>query len=135
MDGFKLFHDRSDAGIRLAKQLERYRDDHNAIVLAIPRGGVPVGYEVAKTLHLSLDVFVVRKLGVPFQKELAMGAIASGDVIFLNNDLIANLNITNTEINRVLAEEKMELPRREIKYRQGHPSPDIAKKIVILIDD
>src|SRR3990167_7545535 len=135
MDGFKIFHDRSDAGMRLAKQLNRYHGDPNTIVLALPRGGVPVAYEVAKTLHLPLDIFVVRKLGVPFHKELAMGAIASGDVIFLNDDLIAGLNITSTEINRVLTEEKIELQRREIKYRQGHPSPDIAKKNVILIDD
>src|SRR3990167_540317 len=97
------------AGRKLARLLEKYNGDARAIVLALPRGGVPVAYEIAKHLHLPLDIFVVRKLGVPFQEELAMGAIASGDAIFFNEDVIAHLDISKEDIKRVIEKEKAEL--------------------------
>lgn len=135
MNGFKLFHDRADAGIQLADKLIQYQNNPNALVLALPRGGVPVGYEIAKKLQLPFDIFLVRKLGAPFQKELAMGAIASGDVIFLNEDIILSLGISEDEIQRIISEEKRELERREIKYRQGHSAKKITEKDIILVDD
>lgn len=135
MDDFILFQDRYDAGRRLADQLIQYQNDTNAIILALPRGGVPVAYEAAKKLHLPLDIFVVRKLGVPFHEELAMGAIASGDAIFFNEDVIANLNLTQDDIKLVIEKEKTELERREKKYREKNAYPNITGKKIILIDD
>lgn len=135
MDGFTAFKDRSEAGQRLANQLIHYRNDPNTLVLALPRGGVPIAYQVAKKLHLPLDIFVVRKLGVPFHEELAMGAIASGDAVFFNEDVIANLGPTKNDIKRVIEKEKTELQRREKKYRGGRAFPAIAGKKIILIDD
>lgn len=135
MDDYTLFQDRYDAGRKLADQLIEYQNDINTIVLALPRGGVPVAYEVAKKLHLPLDIFVVRKLGVPFHAELAMGAIASGDAIYFNDDVITNLNLTKNEISAVIEKEKIELQRREKKYRAGHVFSDLIGKKVILIDD
>lgn len=134
MDGI-TFRDRYDAGRRLADLLVQYQNDKSTIILALPRGGVPVAYEVAKKLHLPLDIFVVRKLGVPFQEELAMGAIASGDVVFFNEDVITNAGVSEDDIQRVIAKEKAELQRREKKYREGRAPLDITGKKVILIDD
>lgn len=134
MDG-AVFHNRFDAGERLAIRLQTYQNDPDAIVLALPRGGVPVASRIAKRLNLPLDIFVVRKLGAPFQEELAMGAIASGDVVFFNKQIISDLRISEAEIQRVIAKEKAELSRREIKYRQNRPFPIIAQKNVILVDD
>lgn len=131
-----LFRHRQDAGQQLAQHLIQYKNNTNAIVLALPRGGVPVANEVAKNLHLPLDIFVVRKLGVPFHSELAMGAIASGGTIFLNDDVIADLAISKKEIERVIQEETAELARRESCYRKSSASfPNLTGKIVILIDD
>lgn len=135
MDSFALFQDRYDAGRQLAEHLLQYQNDTNAIILALPRGGVPVAHEVAVKLHLPMDIFIVRKLGVPFQEELAMGAIASGGAVFFNDDVIANLNLTKNDINCVIEKEKLELQRREKKYRQDRVFSDIAEKKVILVDD
>jgi putative phosphoribosyl transferase len=135
MDGFTLFHDRKDAGQQLAKLLTAYENDPKGLLLALPRGGVPVAFEVAKQLHLPLDVFIVRKLGVPYQPELAMGAIANGDVTILNDDIIAALNISQDEINTVKSQEEKELRRREIQYRHDRTFPAINGKHIILIDD
>lgn len=135
MNNFKKFHDRQDAGIQLANALLEYQHDPDAIVLAIPRGGVPVAYEIAQKLQLPLDIFIVRKLGVPSQKELAMGALASGDVIFFNDDVLSGLHLSQKEIDRVIEAEKTELKRRELKYRQNHPFSDIKNKKIILVDD
>lgn len=135
MNSFVLFQDRYSAGRLLADQLIDYKNDPNIIVLALPRGGVPVAYEVAKKLNLSLDIFVVRKLGMPFQEELAMGAIASGNILFFNDDIIAQLPVNKEDIKSVIEKEKAELERREKKYRQGHALTTISGKKIILIDD
>ncbi len=105
------------------------------VVLALPRGGVPVGYEVAKKLDAPLDVFIVRKLGVPGHEELAMGAIASGGVLVLNKEVIWRLNISRQVIDEVAGEERRELERREQAYRHGRPPIDVKGKVAILIDD
>ena len=134
MDGI-TFYNRFDAGDRLSLRLESYQNNPDAIVLALPRGGVPVASRIAKHLNLPLDVFIVRKLGAPFQEELAMGALASGDVIFFNEKIISDLNVSQTDIKQIIALEKAELSRREKKYRQNRQFPNISKKIVILVDD
>lgn len=129
------FRNRTDAGRRLAAELARYAGRRDAIVLALPRGGVPVGYEVARELELPLDVFVVRKLGLPWQEELAMGALASGGVRVLDEGLIRIAHVTADELERVTQTERAELERRERQYRGNQPFPRVAGKIVILIDD
>ncbi|HEV2261457.1 MAG TPA: phosphoribosyltransferase [Candidatus Rubrimentiphilum sp.] len=129
-----LFADRADAGRLLAEKLAAYADGDTR-VLALPRGGVPVASEVARALHAPLDVFVVRKLGVPGHEELAMGAVASGGVRVLNEDTIAQLGIDAATVEAVTAAERAELQRRETAYRGGLPAHDIAGKTVILIDD
>ncbi len=129
------FRDRVEAGQLLAEKLAKFSGRKNVIVLALPRGGVPVGYEVARKLHAPLDVMVVRKLGVPGYEELAMGAIASGGVRVLNEDVVDRLGISKETIDAVAAREERELHRREVAYR-GHPgSPEIKDKTVILVDD
>jgi len=130
-----LFQDRREAGRVLATRLMQYANRPDVVVLALPRGGVPVGYEVARALHAPLDVFVVRKLGLPGQEELAMGAIASGGVRVLNEDLVRALGIPPQVIERVTAEEERELERRERDYRDGRPPIDVRGKTVILVDD
>lgn len=135
MDGSAVFQNRFDAGERLARQLQSYRNDPNTLILALPRGGVPVAYAIAKALQLPLDVLVVRKLGAPFQEELAMGAVASGDVIFFNDDLIADLDVSEAEITRVIDAQTAELSRREKKYRQDRAFPIVREKNIILVDD
>jgi predicted phosphoribosyltransferase len=130
-----IFHDRRDAGRQLAAQLASFAGRSGVVVLALPRGGVPVGYEVARTLLAPLDVFLVRKLGVPGREELAMGAIASGGVRVLNEDVVRVLGIPVDVIDRVAAEEEQELARREWEYRDDRPAPDVAGKTVILVDD
>jgi putative phosphoribosyl transferase len=132
------FHDRRDAGRRLAGELRDYEDRPEAIVLALPRGGVPVGFEVTSALHVPLDVFVVRKLGLPWHEELAMGAIAassSGTVRVLDHDLLRVSRVTEAELERVTANERAELERREHLYRGDRPFPDVTEKTVILVDD
>jgi erythromycin esterase-like protein/predicted phosphoribosyltransferase len=131
----RLFRDRRDAGRVLARLLDQYRDRPDVLVLGLARGGVPVGYEVATALSAPLDVFLVRKLGVPGHEELAMGAIASGGVIVINDDVIRGLGIAPETIQRVAEEEGRELQRREQAYREGRPAPDVAGQVVILADD
>jgi predicted phosphoribosyltransferase len=129
------FRDRTDAGQRLAAKLAAYADRPDVLVLALPRGGVPVGFEVARALHVPLDVFLVRKLGLPQQPELAMGAIASGGIRVLNDDVVRRLRIPDEVIDAVAEEELQELERRERRYRGSRPAPDIRGKAIILVDD
>ncbi len=114
-----IFRDRSDAGRKLAARLSHYADRKDVVVLALPRGGVPVGYEVAKKLNAPLDIFLVRKLGVPGHEELALGAIASGGVRVVNEDLVNYLGIPDQVIDRIAAVEQRELERRELAYRDN----------------
>ena len=129
------FRDRTDAGRRLAAKLRDYAGRDDVLVLALPRGGVPVGAEVARALGAPLDVFLVRKLGVPGREELAMGAIASGGVRVMNPDVVDQLRIPPRWVDAVAAEEAEELARREVAYRDGRPAPDVRGKTVILVDD
>jgi predicted phosphoribosyltransferase len=129
------FRNREDAGRRLAAELRRYAGRSDVIVLGLPRGGVPVAFEVAESLHVPLDVFVVRKLGLPWHEELAMGALASGGVRVLDRDLIAVARVSEADVERVTAAEQRELERREQLYRGTRPFPDMEGKTVILIDD
>jgi predicted phosphoribosyltransferase len=129
------FRDRAEAGRFLAERLSGYAGRDDVIVLALPRGGVPVGYEVAKALGVPLDVFVVRKLGVPGHEEVAMGAIASGGLLVLDQGLVRALGISAAEIERKLAAELRELERREAAYRDGREPPQLEGKTVILVDD
>jgi putative phosphoribosyl transferase len=130
-----IFRDRTDAGQHLAARLGKYANRPDVLVLALPRGGVPVAYEVAKELGAPLDVFLVRKLGVPGHEELAMGAIASGGVLVLDEGVLRWLGISEEQIQRVLERELAELRRREAAYRDGRPLPDLKGKTVILVDD
>ena len=129
------FRDRREAGRRLAERLENYAGRSDTIVLGLPRGGVPVAYEVASALHLPLDVFVVRKLGTPWHQELAMGALASGGVRVINQDLVRELNVPASEVERITRREQRELVRRERLFRGDRPFPDVTGKTVLLIDD
>jgi putative phosphoribosyl transferase len=129
------FQDRRDAGRQLGQALRRYKNRTDVLVLALPRGGVPVAYEVAKSLACPLDVLVVRKLGVPDQPELAMGAIASGDVLKLNEEVLELMRIAPKEIEAVTIREKRELERRERAYRGGRPPLNVHDRIVIVVDD
>ena len=130
-----LFRDRHDAGKRLAEQLSEYAGEPDLLVLALPRGGVPVAYEVAKALDAQLDIFLVRKLGVPGHEELAMGAIATGGVRVLNESVVSALQIPRKVIDAVAHEEQEELERRERAYRGDRPRPQIEGRTVILVDD
>ena len=129
------FRDRTHAGKELATQLMAYANRADAIVLGLPRGGVPVAYEVAVALNLPLDICLVRKLGVPGHKELAMGAIASGGVRVLNYDVINRLTISDKTLEHVAARELRELQRRDRAYRGDRPQPEICDRTVILVDD
>jgi predicted phosphoribosyltransferase len=131
----RVFRDRRDAGRVLAGQLEQYRDQPDVLVLGLPRGGVPVAYEVATALGAPLDVFVVRKLGVPGREEVAMGAIASGGVVVINDDVVRGLGIPPEALQRVAEQEGRELFRREAAYREGRPPPQADGRTVILVDD
>src|SRR5881392_3284501 len=129
------FPDRAEAGRQLAEKLEKYAGLDDVIVLGLPRGGVPVAYEVAKRLRAPLDVFIVRKLGVPGFEELAAGAIASGGVRVLNEDVMRAIPYADVAIQAVTAKETAELQRREQIYREGRPAPELRDRIVILVDD
>lgn len=129
------FTDRQEAGKLLAEQLEPYTNRPDVIVLGLARGGVPVAYEIAKALAVPLDIFVVRKLGVPHDEEFAMGAIAPGDTVIFNDEVIEGLYIGEHIIKQVIQQEKEELERREHLYRGDLPPPDIIDKTVILVDD
>jgi len=129
------YRNRTDAGRQLAAQLREYADRPDVIVLALPRGGVPVAYEVARALHVPLDVFIVRKLGLPSHPELAMGAIASGGIRVIDQAALRRFGVTDEQLAAVAAAEERELVRRERQYREGLPLPDVTGKTVILIDD
>jgi putative phosphoribosyl transferase len=129
------FRDRTEAGQLLAERLRHYERHPDAIVLVLPRGGVPVGVEIASKLGLPLDVFVVRKLGVPGQRELAMGAIASGGVRVLNEDVLRAMPHVAATVAEVTSQEAREVERRELDYRQGRPAPEVNGRVVILVDD
>ena len=129
------FRNRRDAGRRLAGKLREYAGRDDVIVLALPRGGVPVGFEIATALQVPLDVFVVRKLGLPWHEELAMGALASGGVRVLDEDLIRVARVSYDDIERVTSIEQAELERRERRYRGDRLFPDVSDKTVILVDD
>src|SRR6202521_3551535 len=130
-----LFRDRREAGRLLAGKLAAYANRPDVLVLALPRGGVPVAYEVARALRAPLDVFVVRKIGVPGYEELAMGAVATGGVRVLNEQLVTRLGIPDHLIEAVAAREQKELARRERLYRGNRPLPDVRGQTVILVDD
>lgn len=130
-----VYHNRREAGQILAQHLSAYAQRPDVIVLALPRGGVPVGFEIARALEVPLDVFLVRKLGVPGQEELAMGAIASGGVRVLNESVLLSLGIGEAEIEEASRQELAEMRRREDSYRHGRPAPDLHGKVTILVDD
>jgi putative phosphoribosyl transferase len=130
-----LFRNRCEAGQKLAERLAKYRSRPDAIVLALPRGGVPVGFELARALNLPLDIFLVRKLGVPWQPELAMGAIATGGTQVLNHDIIATLKLSADEVSEAIEREERILKQRERLFRGETPPQVIEGRVVILVDD
>jgi predicted phosphoribosyltransferase len=129
------FRNRLDAGQALASRLTPYSSRSDVLVLGLPRGGVPVAAEVARALRAPLDVFLVRKLGVPGHEELAMGAIAEGGITVMNDRVLASLDIPSALVERAIAREAVELERRTRRYRGDRPAPDVAGRIVILVDD
>jgi predicted phosphoribosyltransferase len=130
------FRDRADAGRQLGEALKpRYGDRPDVLILALPRGGVPVAYEVSRILNAPLDIFVVRKLGVPGHEELAMGAIATGGAIVFNDEVVNSLGIPRSAIDKVIVRERRELERRERDYRGDRPPPEVKDRTVILVDD
>jgi putative phosphoribosyl transferase len=131
----RTFRDRHDAGRFLAEQLAEFRRADNLLVLALPRGGVPVGWEVAAALQAPLDVFLVRKLGVPRWPELAMGALASGGLVVLNDHVVADLGISSEALQSVVGRESAELQRRERAYRGDRPPAHLHGRVVIVVDD
>lgn len=130
-----LFTNRTEAGRALANRLQKYANRSDTIVLALPRGGVPVAFEVAQALRAPLDILVVRKLGVPGHPELAMGAIATGDIRIINNEVVKHLGISSSTLDRVAAAELRELKRRETLYRGQRPALNVSGRTVILVDD
>jgi predicted phosphoribosyltransferase len=132
---WERFANRHEAGRLLARKLLSYRGDRDAVVLGLPRGGVPVAYEVARELDLPLDVFMVRKLGVPGHEEFAFGSIAMGGTRFINTSVVRSLRMTDEAISRVVESEELELARREKLYRAGRPDLDVNGKKVIIVDD
>ena len=130
-----VFSDRRDAGKKLAEKLKKYEDDKSVIVLGLPRGGVPVAYEVAKALDATLDVFLVRKLGLPNQPELAMGAIASGGVRVMNENVIRRSGVSDQRVEEIVEDEQKKLKEQEEIFRGARPEIDITGKTVVLVDD
>jgi putative phosphoribosyl transferase len=131
----KKFHHRTQAGQLLAERLMVYQNKPHTLVLALPRGGVPVAFEIAQKLQLPLDIYLVRKLGVPGQEELAMGAIANNDVIVFNSDILDSLSLTTNQIDAVITSERHELTRRNKLYRHEALPPLITHQTIILVDD
>lgn len=129
------YTDRTQAGKLLAEALSEYAMRSDVIVLALPRGGVPVGFEIAHALAVPFDVFIVRKLGVPGHEELALGAMASGGIVEFNDDVLQEISISKSAIDHVIEKERIELERRETLYRGNRPWPNITGKTVILVDD
>ncbi|OBJ00446.1 phosphoribosyl transferase [Mycobacterium sp. 1465703.0] len=131
----RSFRDRREAGSALAQELTAYRGRDDVLVFGLARGGVPVAWEIAAALGAPLDVFLVRKLGVPHWSELAMGALASGGGVVMNEDVVSSLHVTDEQVRKVIDSETVELLRREQAYREGRPIADLRDKIVILVDD
>lgn len=131
----RLFADRADAGRQLASGLAEYARQESTVVLALPRGGVPVGVEVAASLDAPLDVYVVRKLGVPGREELAMGALAGDGTCVVDDELVESLGVTPEELDAAVARESTEIARRERAYRDARPAPELKGKTVIVVDD
>lgn len=131
----RMFRDRREAGRALAEELTSYRGKDDVLVLGLARGGVPVAWEIASALHAALDVFLVRKLGVPRWSELAMGALASGGGVVMNDNVVFSLHITDEQVREVIDSETAELTRRERAYQDERPVADPQGKIVILVDD
>jgi putative phosphoribosyl transferase len=131
----KRFADRVEAGRALAEKLKDHAGRHDTMVLALPRGGVPVGFEVARAIAAPLDLFLVRKLGAPGHEELAMGAIACGGTVVINEEVIEALHVSDKDLQAVIASEQQELDRRAVLYRDGRPAPLVRGKTVILVDD
>ncbi len=132
---YQRFENRREAGILLARKLRSFVDQSDTVVLALPRGGVPVAYEVAMALHLPLDVFVVRKLGAPGHEEFALGSIASGGICLINGAFVNSLRVPETELKEIIKREQRELERRERLYRGNRPPVDVRGKTVIIVDD
>jgi putative phosphoribosyl transferase len=130
-----LFQDRYEAGQRLAAELLPLANRKDVLVLALPRGGLILGYEISQRLHVPLDLILVRKLGVPLQEELAFGAISTNNVSYINKGIVDSLSLSQEEMDRIIKKESLELERRNRLYRQGRPFPDVQGKIVILVDD
>lgn len=131
----RTFRDRREAGRAVAAELISYRDKDDVLVFGLARGGVPVAWEIATALHAPLDVFLVRKIGVPGWSELAMGALASGGALVMNDDVVSSLRVTDEQVREVIDSETAELTRREHAYRDGRPMADPRNKVVILVDD
>lgn len=131
----QIYQNSHQAGQLLAELLRSYQAQPHTIVLALPRGGVPVGYEIARSLQLPLEVFLVRKLGVPKQEELAMGAIAMDDICVFNQDIIQTLQISQTLVHREIDKQKRVIAERNQLYRQNRPAPQLTNKTIILVDD
>jgi putative phosphoribosyl transferase len=131
----QIYANRRQAGAELATRLSHLAGRRDLLILALPRGGVPVAFEVAQALGAPLDVFVVRKLGVPGRRELAMGAIASGGARVVNADVVSWYGITDADLEAAAREEQLELERQERRYREGRPLPDLRDRVVVLVDD
>src|SRR5215210_1534223 len=132
--GFPPFEDRRDAGRQLAGKLVRFKDERT-VIFALPRGGVPVGYEISRALEAPLDVFVSRKLGAPDQPEFGIGAVAAGGVRVLNEDVVRRLGIPDDYVQQITARETAEVERRLRYFRGERPEPDVAERTAILVDD
>lgn len=132
---FRQFHDRTEAGQELGKALSAYAGKKDTLILALPRGGVPVAEGVAKALSLPMDVWIVRKLGVPEHKELAMGAVSMGGICHVNNNIMAHYHVSDADVLQVIADERQELTRRNKLYRHDRSAPDLKNKTVIIVDD
>jgi putative phosphoribosyl transferase len=130
-----IFRDRGHAGVSLAKELNAYRGDPNAVILALPRGGVAVGYEISRTLHLPLDVFITRKLGTPDNPEYAIGAVSETGAIYLNPEAVDAFNLSHDDLEGLIQAQRREIARRQALYRQGRRVPALADRTVILVDD
>jgi putative phosphoribosyl transferase len=130
-----IFRDRGHAGLSLAKELNAYRGDPNAVILALPRGGVAVGYEISRTLHLPLDVFITRKVGTPDNPEYAIGAVSETGAIYLNPEAVDAFNLSHDDLEGLIQAQRREIARRQALYRQGRRVPVLADRTVILVDD
>src|SRR5271154_1241064 len=130
-----IFEDREDAGRRLAEPLQEFAGRKDVVVLGIPRGGVAVGFEIARALHVTLDIFLSRKLGVPGQEELAFGAVAAGDGRYLDEQVIQAAGISEEQIERITAEVRETLQRRAVRYRGNRAALAVAGRTVVLVDD